>query len=250
MDCGVLDSDFTIRTCLVDEEEKMNLTHAEYKAQVGKDARLFGEDYDYFAESKVQKIQRFYDDIMLYVPNPINVLEIGCGTGGILDHLEHLSYTTTYLGVDISEHAIAQARIRAGVGMTFKVVRSTDIPVEDATMDLVIMSMVIHHVQPEYRMRILFEVYRVLKRGGVLAVFEHNPINPVTRWVVKHSPLDEGVSLIDRKQMSFLIHGAGLHIARQEYMTFFPKFLSSLRFLEPRLTECPLGAQYFIGAMK
>ena len=55
------------------------------------------------------------------------------------------------------------------------------IPLEDASFDLAFASCVLHHIEPVERARATSELARVLRPGGLVAIYEHNPLNPLTR---------------------------------------------------------------------
>ena len=86
-------------------------------------------------------------------------------------------------------------------------------------------------------------VYKAAKPDGLTMVFEHNPLNPLTRRVVRNCAFDEGVELIGRGELTRLFRAAGLAVADREYLLFFPWRADAL---ERRLTRLPLGAQYVV----
>ncbi len=58
----------------------------------------------------------------------------------------------------------------------------------DAKFDLVIASCVFHHIPPQDRQTAIRYCYSRLNEGGQFIIFEHNPINPVTRHLVNTCP--------------------------------------------------------------
>ena len=80
--------------------------------------------------------------------------------------------------------------------------------------------------------------------------FEHNPFNPLTRWVVAHCEFDDDAVLLWPRESAGYLAAAGLSDPRRDYMLFFPKALSALRGLEASLRWCPLGAQYAFSACR
>ncbi len=89
-----------------------------------------------------------------------------------------------------------------------------------------------------------------LSPGGRLILFEHNPWNPLTRWVVRHCPFDEGVTLLHPREVYRYFASAGLSVRRRDYVVFFPKLLRAFRALEPSLSWLPVGAQFAIVGEK
>ena len=53
---------------------------------------------------------------------------------------------------------------------------------------------------PPERPGLYREVTRLLRPGGRLYVFEHNPWNPVAQWVVRHTPIDRDAVLLGARR--------------------------------------------------
>jgi hypothetical protein len=85
---------------------------------------------------------------------------------------------------------------------------------------------------------------------GILAFFEHNPANPITRRVVERCPFDADAILLSPAEMAGYLRRAKLRLMRRDYIVFMPRFLASLRPLEPWLAWLPMGAQYAVLAEK
>ena len=85
--------------------------------------------------------------------------------------------------------------------------------------------------------------------GGRMAIFEHNPLNPLTRWIVSHCAFDTGAVLLRPAEVSRLFRSVNMSGTRLDYIESFPGVLAVLRPLEPFLRWFPAGAQYcMIGA--
>ena len=81
-------------------------------------------------------------------------------------------------------------------------------------------------------------------------MFEHNPLNPLTRHAVNTCVFDEHAELVLAPTMRRRARDAGFAAADVRYRIFFPHALRVLRPLEPSLTWLPLGAQYYVAARK
>lgn len=91
---------------------------------------------------------------------------------------------------------------------------------------------------------------RVLRPGGVAAIFEHNPLNPVTRRVVANCVFDEDATLLRRHTAARLLRDAGLRTTEHRYIAFLPFGGAKVAPLESALRRLPLGAQYFVAATR
>jgi SAM-dependent methyltransferase len=121
------------------------------------------------------------------------------------------------------------------------------IPYDDASFDVCFVICVLHHVPPERRLALLAEMTRVCRPGGLLVVFEHNPLNPLTRKAVRDCEFDRGVKLLTRGAAARLLQACGLSPLGR-YIEFFPRDSGLLRGIESRLGWLPLGAQYAVFA--
>ena len=142
----------------------------------------------------------------------------------------------------MSGESVSMAR-DANPGARFDVLSST-LPIADASVDIALAACVYHHVPPAERAHWTAEVHRALKPGGRFFIFEHNPLNPLTRKVVRDCPFDEDAVLLPRSESIALLSDAGFTGVAVDYIVFFPRPLGFLRPLERALTAVPLGAQY------
>ena len=111
-------------------------------------------------------------------------------------------------------------------------------------------SNVMHHIVPQERRDVVQNLAARLGRGGLLSIFEHNPTNPVTRWVVSQCAFDDDAILLPPRETAGHLAAAGLRLKRRDYIVFMPSFLAWLRPLEWSLRWLPLGAQYATMAAK
>jgi len=98
------------------------------------------------------------------------VLDVGCGTGASL--AEYADVGCRVIGADPSPAMIAQARARLGDDADLRVIDDSRLPVEDDSVDLVLVSLVLHSVSRTDAVGILHEAARVLVAGGRILVVD------------------------------------------------------------------------------
>lgn len=103
------------------------------------------------------------------------VLDIGCGTGTLaIAAARHVAPPGCVRGIDASAPMIARARrkaVKAGVDVDFQVAFAEKLPFPDGLFDVVLSTLMLHHLARTTRDACAREVGRVLKSGGrVLAV--------------------------------------------------------------------------------
>jgi ubiquinone/menaquinone biosynthesis C-methylase UbiE len=120
------------------------------------------------------------------------VLDIGCGTGHFTRVMaEAVAPDGSVQGVDPSGEAITRARRLTGLpNCTFSTGVAEALDAPDGTYDVVVSSLMIHHLPDALRSRALGEMFRVLRPGGSVLVAEFRP--PATRigrrLIGAHSP--------------------------------------------------------------
>lgn len=95
--------------------------------------------------------------------HPMEILDAGCGTGGMLKHLSRYGRVT---GFDISQVALRYSRERAQSRLLRA--STTDLPFRECAFDLVTSFDVLTMLGPEQHARAFREFLRVLKPGGHL----------------------------------------------------------------------------------
>jgi ubiquinone/menaquinone biosynthesis C-methylase UbiE len=206
-----------------------------------------GEPYDYFPRIKAKELVEHLERLGLNASR-LEVLDVGCGTGRTVDLLSEKFRTVK--GVEPSRGMLERALRRGLPDGTFERGHAESIPFGDARFDVVFSICIFHHTPKESHPRMVREMARVLKPGGWLFTFEHNPFNPLTRWVVSRCPVDVGVTLYGRGHIEKTCREAGLKEIHSRYILFFPRFLRHLRVLESSLHALPLGGQYYVCARK
>jgi ubiquinone/menaquinone biosynthesis C-methylase UbiE len=104
-----------------------------------------------------------------------DVLDIGCGTGTLaIAAARPIMPGGVVCGIDASPSMIARARrkaSKAGVDVDFQVAVAENLPFPDGRFDVVLSTLMLHHLPRKTRHACAMEIRRVLKTGGrVLAV--------------------------------------------------------------------------------
>jgi ubiquinone/menaquinone biosynthesis C-methylase UbiE len=99
-----------------------------------------------------------------------SVLDVGCGTGALaILAKKQVGARGVVYGVDASPEMVARAREkakRAGVDLVLAEGAAQDLPLPEAQVDVVLSTLVLHHLPRKVRPDIVREAKRVLKPGG------------------------------------------------------------------------------------
>jgi len=201
-----------------------------------------GRPHDVYVDVKARRLLELAEQRL--GARPASALDVGCGIG--LTDGRLVAQVGSLHGVDLSEKAVERARLR-NPGVEYRSYDGSALPYEDGAFDLVFAICVLHHVDRPGRGPLLREMRRVTRAGGLVAVFEHNPWNPLTRRVVRGCSFDEGVELLKRGELAASFEAAALSVTDAEYLLFSPWRPRVLEALERRLTWLPLGAQYLVA---
>ena len=90
------------------------------------------------------------------------------------------------------------------------------------TYQIVTAVCVFHHIGPAEWVKSALQIYESLVNRGIFLLFEHNPLNPVTRWMVSRTQVDRNAHLLTPLVSKDLLRGVGFTNVRLEYFLFFP----------------------------
>jgi ubiquinone/menaquinone biosynthesis C-methylase UbiE len=100
-----------------------------------------------------------------------SVLDIGCGTGTLAIAAKRRVGSADVRGIDASPEMIARAKrkaARAGMDIVFEITPAQSLPFPDARFDVVLSTVMLHHLPRAARGQAVREARRVLKPGGRL----------------------------------------------------------------------------------
>ncbi len=190
----------------------------DYRDEVQSSISLSGQAVAFFHPRKADVLVELTERL-LGAPDRQRVPHVGCGVGSIdrfrAGRFGHLC------GVDTAPDAL-----RRGHGenpqTAYAAVDGRCLPFPDATFDIVFAVRVLHHSVPNRRVDFALELARVVRPGGLVMVFEHNAVNPLTRLAVSRCEFDEGVMLLTRGASTRVLIGAGLAPIEARDVTFTP----------------------------
>jgi SAM-dependent methyltransferase len=217
-----------------------------YRETVQRSIAFSGQDHETFIEKKALDLidlaaRRLGD------PANLSVVDVGCGLG--LAHRYLVGRFGELRGVDTAEEAVLQAA-ELNPSVAYQAYEGERLPFDDERFDLAFAMCVAHHVRRTERPSFAAELRRVVRWGGIVALFEHNPFNPLTRIAVNRCEFDEDVVLLTRREAARLLERAGLRRLEARYIVFFPSQRSRVAAIERRLAWLPAGAQYYVAAAR
>jgi SAM-dependent methyltransferase len=213
--------------------------------------RMMGNSPDQFIAVKTRWLMRREPKLRT---GGLAVLDYGCGVGSLMRVLVNEGARADFTGCDISTGMLRQVEKRwpkaLGKPPVLAPQQGARTPFADGQFDIVTVSAVLHHVPVEERPAVYAELGRVLKPGGRLYVFEHNPRNPLVRYVIARTPIDQNAILLDESEVRHGLLDAARYDLDTDYLMFMPPGMVFLRPVDRALTWLPLGAQYVVVARK
>ena len=141
------------------------------------------------------------------------VLDVGCGTGSLTLAAEALAGASGEVhGIDASPEMIEVARgksTRSGANVDFRIGLIEEIPFPDDLFDVVLSSLMIHHLPDDLKRQGFVEIRRVLKPGGrFFAVDFAPPAAPLMQHLLSHV-LGHGMMRVDVREYVPMLEEAG-----------------------------------------
>ncbi|MFH2002245.1 MAG: class I SAM-dependent methyltransferase, partial [Planctomycetota bacterium] len=195
---------------------------------------------------------------MLGGDDGMTVLDLGCGTGVMIDTLA--KQFKRIIGLDASWEMMSaidrSPRFERTQPIRLVLGDMQALPFQDQCIERVVCRSILHHTESEAEA--LQEVFRVLKPGGRLVLAEpmnDNPLLRLARWIVKHGRSYGKIHTIDKAYVtSFLrkeLQKAGLVIDKEVRYGFLAYPLCDNPDLVPLLKYCPFreSAARFLRAV-
>jgi len=169
------------------------------------------------------------------------ILDVGCGTGGVLASMVELgAHPHNLHGIDLLSNRIAEARA-SYPNVHFQCANGEKLEFHDASRDLVLLFTVFSSIlDPGMAMNVAREVDRVLKPGGAVLWYDfryNNPRNPNVRGV-------------RRGRIQDLFPGFTMHLRSITLLPLFARRLGRCtEFMYPLLAAIPLLRTHYLGLL-
>jgi SAM-dependent methyltransferase len=217
-----------------------------YSRQIDTAIAFSGQTQDFYTRVKARCLLDIFAKLRLASGQPLDVLDVGCGQGLIHPYFPP-STNLKLTGIDVAGTVIEEAR-EANPHARYDVYDGDKLPYSDQSFDAAYAIAVMHHVPPNNWPSFLAEMRRVVRPGGLVAIVEHNPVNPLTQWIVKTCPFDENAVLLRSGRLARLFRDADLQDLERRFIIFTPFDSELFRRLDASLSWLPLGAQYCMAA--
>ena len=155
-----------------------------------------------------------------------DLLDVGCGTGPMIELLAAEIPGKRYIGLDLTPRMIEVANAKGIDGARFVVGDAEDLPFDDASFDAVICANSFHHY-PNVQ-TFFHSVYRVLRPGGRLILRDMTANTAAARWFFNHIELPVinlaghgDVRVYSVEEVRALCQKAGLVLESGEKRGFF-----------------------------
>ncbi|MBR0759517.1 SAM-dependent methyltransferase [Bradyrhizobium japonicum USDA 38] len=221
-----------------------------YSAQIDDAIAFSGQPQDFFTRAKARYLLDTFSKVRSQngtSSKPLDVLDIGCGHGLIHPHLRPAQPGIKLTGIDVAGTVIEEARAD-NPDVHYDVYEGTRLPYDARTFDIAFAIAVMHHVPPDDWKSFLVEAARVVRPGGLVIIIEHNPLNPLTKKIVRSCPFDQNAVLLRSNRLAKLFRAAGMVDIERQFIIFTPFDTPFFHKLDASLGWLPLGAQYCMAA--
>lgn len=184
-----------------------------------------------------------------------NCLDFGCGTGRGLDYFrKYFGKAVNIYGCDVSDKELEIAAKILPKENLFNNSDPKSLKEFGVEFDFVMLACVLHHIAPQNRKMWIDSILKSMKKGGIVAVFEHNVINPMTKKIIldPNNMVDDITWMLDHNYLKKLFIDAkeDVKILWDGYTLFSPFRFRGLLHIEKLLKRIPLGAQHCIVVKK
>ena len=144
-----------------------------------------------------------------------SVLDVGCGTGSLaIAAKKQVGPAGVACGLDASPEMITRAEKKArkfGVDVLFKIASAQSLPLPDAQFDVVLTTIMLHHLPKKGRGEMAGEIRRVLKPGGRVLAIDFGRTTRDRKSILDHFHRRHGH--VELHEIIALLKDAGLNVA-------------------------------------
>jgi SAM-dependent methyltransferase len=214
-----------------------------YREELDRAVSFAGTSHEFFTRAKADELMRLARR-HLDEPARLDALDVGCGVGLTDRHLADRFRSLT--GTDVSPGVLETAG-HSNPGVRYELAERGRLPFDDGAFDLTFAICVVQVVPSDERPALVAELARVTGPGGLVAVFEHNPYNPLTQIVVRRFELRDEVRMLRPNRTKRLLRENGLAEVDFGFILLFPSRRRRLLAVERGLRRLPLAAQYYVA---
>jgi len=128
--------------------------------------------YDAFVEPFVRTLRVI--GMNMFPPDKgMSVLDVGCGTGTLLELYQKTGCTV--VGIDSSPSMLEIARVKLTKGAELHLGDASNLPFPDESFDLTLAMFILHETPAPMRSSVINEAKRVTKRHGRFLAIEYHP---------------------------------------------------------------------------
>ena len=197
-----------------------------YKSESIQEFDRSAENYDQHSPF-YYRMTRLCDDAVIeriasFSQEKLRILDVGCGTGALLEKLRNRFEDADLCGVDISPKMLDVARSRNIANAVFAEGDAEHLPCDDRSFDIVLCCSSFHHYPDPQKAAA--EFLRVSRPGGTLMICDMN-LPAIARLFANHVlfPLQKkgDVRVYARSEIQELLESQGWEKCRVEKITAF-----------------------------
>lgn len=230
----------------MDENDVFDKYAETYSEQIDKSLGRFGAEHDFFTRHKAWLIEELLKRTDRNAAS-MSLLDVGCGVGKIHGLLK--GKLREVAGADVSAESIRVAAKEYNE-FEYRTYDGQHLPYEDKSFDMAMAICVFHHIPPSQWQQVANEMIRVVNDNGLILIIEHNPYNPVTRYIVNTCPIDKDAVLLSPHRLRNLFRTAKTKDIKTRSILNIPPKTESLKRIDMNLGWLLIGAQYYLTATK
>ncbi|MGH1418073.1 MAG: class I SAM-dependent methyltransferase [Hyphomicrobiaceae bacterium] len=217
-----------------------------YEDKINEALAFGGQEHGFYIDVKKDHLLRLAKAYFGRT-SQLDVLDLGCGIGAYHARLD--GKFRQLHGFDVSARSVEVAREKHP-SIKYESSDGGVLPYPSDSFDLIFTICVMHHVPTGQWVHFVNEMFRVLKPAGLAVVFEHNPYNPATQYIVRSCEIDKDAVLLRPAKLRKLFKEPGFADINTKTILSVPPIGTALSRLDSMLGYLPFGAQYYLSAVK